>query len=66
MVFEALGSQVEYLNMYLFLTLAGNCKLNDLTYFIIWDYLRLPEQREVLEVINNIVHTSDKLVYIGA
>ena len=36
---DTLGGQVEYLNKYLFLTLAGKYKLNKLDGFSVWEFL---------------------------
>ena len=63
-IIDNIGYQVKSLDKYLFLLLAGKCKLNKLEYFFIWESLFCPKWREVLNVIDNIVSAEDEVAYI--
>ena len=52
-------------NKWLFLPLAGKQELNKLDDFVTGQSLRSPEWREVLNVLNDIVHLIDELLDIG-
>ena len=64
-IIETLGGLVKTLDEYLFLSLEGKCKLDDLNDFFAWKFLIHTRQRESLEVLFNIIGTGNKLAYLG-
>ena len=64
-IVETIGGGVEPPNEHLLLPLAGKCKLDEIDYFFIGDYLDCSKQREVLKVIHNLIYAENELTHLG-